>query len=234
MSETEVAVVLVHGAWADGSSWNKVIAALRSEGVKAVAAPLPLTSLPDDIAALDQTLERAGGPVVVAGNAYAGAVIGAASADRVAALVYVAALAPDEGETVGDLFYRVEPHELAPVLGPDRHGQIWLPEDAFARAFAPNASALEQALLAATQRPLAAACLADPLPRPAWKDRPTWFLVAEHDRMITAENQHFMAERMKAHLRAVPVDHMPMVTAPSAVVDVLLDGVREASSRPSA
>jgi pimeloyl-ACP methyl ester carboxylesterase len=175
MSETEVAVVLVHGAWADGSSWNKVIAALRSEEVRAVTAPLPLTSVADDIAALDQALERAGGPVVVAGNAYADAIIGAASADRVVALVYVAALAPDEGETVGDLFYRVEPHELAPVLGPDRHGQIWLPDDAFARAFAPNASALEQALLTATERPLAAACLSDPLPRPVWKDRPSWF-----------------------------------------------------------
>jgi pimeloyl-ACP methyl ester carboxylesterase len=211
-----------------------VIAAPRSEGVKAVAAPLPLTSLPDDIAALDQALERAGGPVVVAGNAYAGAIIGAASADRVAALVYVAALAPDEGETVGDLFYRVEPHELAPVLGPDRHGQIWLPEDAFARAFAPNGSGLEQALLAATQRPLAAACLAHALPRPVWKDRPSWFLVAQDDRMITAENQHFMAKRMKAAVRAMPVDHMPMVTAPSAVVDVLLEAMREAGSRRTA
>jgi pimeloyl-ACP methyl ester carboxylesterase len=234
MSETEVSVALVHGAWADGSSWNKVIAALRSEGVKAVAAPLPLTSVPDDVAALDRSLERAGGPVVVAGNAYAGAVIGAASAANVSALVYVAALAPEEGETVGDLFYRVEPHKLAPELGPDRHGQIWLPEDAFARAFAPNASALEQALLGATQRPLAAACLADPLPRPAWKDRPSWFLVAEDDRMITAENQHFMAERMNARVRAMPVDHMPMVTAPSAVAGVLLEAVREASSRVSA
>jgi pimeloyl-ACP methyl ester carboxylesterase len=234
MSETEVAVALVHGAWADGSSWNKVIAALRSEGVKAVAAPLPLTSLPDDVAALDHSLERSGDRVVVAANAYAGAVIGAASAANVSALVYVAALAPDEGETVGDLFYRVEPHELAPMLGPDRHGQIWLPEDAFARAFAPNASALEQALLAATQRPLAAACLGYPLPHPAWKDRPSWFLVAEDDRMITAENQHFMAERMKAHVRAMPVDHMPMVTAPSAVAGVLLEAVREAGSRLSA
>jgi hypothetical protein len=230
MSVTDAAVVLAHGAWADGSSWNKVIAALRSEGVKAVAAPLPLTSLPDDIAALEQTLERVAGPVVVAGNAYAGAVIGSASSENVASLVYIAALAPDEGETVGDVFYRVEPHELAPMLGPDGHGLIWLPEDAFARAFAQNASALEQALLAATQRPLAAACLAGPVPPPAWKDRPSWFLVPEDDRMIAAENQRFMAERMKAHVRTVAADHMPMVTASSAVVDVVLEALHDADS----
>jgi pimeloyl-ACP methyl ester carboxylesterase len=230
MPGTGVAVVVVHGAWADGSSWSKVIAALRLEGVKAVAAPLPLTSLADDVAALDRTLERVEGPVVVAGNAYAGAVIASASDEKVASLVYVAALAPDEGETVGGIFYRVEAHELAPALAPDRHGLIWLPEEAFGRAFAQHASPLEQALLAATQRPIAAACLTAPVPRPAWNDRPSWFLVAEEDRMIPAENQWFMAERMKARVRTAPADHMPMVTAPSAVAGVVLEAVREVES----
>jgi pimeloyl-ACP methyl ester carboxylesterase len=234
MSGTHVSVVLAHGAWADGSSWSKVIAALWAEGVTVVAAPLSLTSLADDVAALDYTLERVQAPVVVAGNAYAGAVIGSTSHEKVASLVYVAALAPEEGETVGDIFYRVEPHSLAPVLGPDRHGLIWLPEDAFGRAFAQNASPAEQALLAATQRPLAAACLMDPVPRPAWRDRPSWFLVAEEDRMIPAENQLFMAERMKARVRMVPADHMPMVTAPSAVVDIVLEAAREVDSRREA
>jgi hypothetical protein len=162
MSETDVAVVLAHGGWADGSSWSKVIAALRSERVKAVAAPLPLTSLADDVAALDQMLERVEGPVVLAGNAYAGAVIASTSDEKVASLVYIAALALDEGETVSDIYYRAEPHPQTPVLGPDRHGLIWLPEEAFGRAFAQHASALEQALLAATQRPLAAACISAP------------------------------------------------------------------------
>jgi pimeloyl-ACP methyl ester carboxylesterase len=233
MSETDVAVVLAHGGWADGSSWSKVITGLRSEGVKAVAAPLPLTSLPDDVAALDQMLERVEGPVVVAGNAYAGAVIASTSDEKVASLVYVAALAPDEGETVGDVYYRAEPHPQAPVLGPDRHGLIWLPEEAFGRAFAQHASTLEQALLAATQRPLAAACIGVPVRRPAWKDRPSWFLVAMEDRMIPAETQRFMAERMKARVRTAPADHMPMVTAPSAVVDIVLEAVREVESRQS-
>jgi pimeloyl-ACP methyl ester carboxylesterase len=122
MSETDVAVVLAHGGWADGSSWSKVIAALRSEGVKAVAAPLPLTSLADDVAALDRMLERAEGPVVVAGNAYAGAVIASTSDEKVASLVYVAALAPDEGETVGDVYYRAEPHPRGADEGARAYG----------------------------------------------------------------------------------------------------------------
>jgi pimeloyl-ACP methyl ester carboxylesterase len=230
MSGPGAVVVLVHGAWADGSSWGKVIAALRSEGVKAVAAPLPLTSLADDIAALDQVLERVEGPVVVAGNAYAGAVIASTTDEKVASLVYVSALAPDEGETVGEVYYWAELHPLAPELGPDRHGLIWLPEEAFGRAFAQHASPLEQALLAATQRPLAAACIGVPVERPAWKDRSSWFLVATEDRMIPAETQRFMAERMKARVRTAPADHMPIVTAAPAVVDIVLEAVREVES----
>jgi pimeloyl-ACP methyl ester carboxylesterase len=231
MSETDVAVVLAHGAWADGSSWSKVIAGLRSEGVKAVAAPLPLTSLADDAAALDQMLERVADPVVVAGNAYAGAVIASTSDEKVASLVYVSALPPDEGETVGDVYNWAELHPLAPELGPDRHGLIWLPEEAFGSAFAQHASPLEQALLAATQRPLAAACIGVPVRRPAWKDRPSWFLVAEEDRMIPAETQRFMAKRMKARVRTAHADHMPMITAAPAVVDIVLEAVREVESR---
>jgi hypothetical protein len=156
MPETGIAVVLAHGGWADGSSWNEVIAGPRSKGVKAVAAPLPMTTLADDMAMLDHVLERLDGPVVVA-RAYAGAVIGSTVNEKVASLVYVAALAPDEGETVGDVYYWAEHHVLAPRLGPDRDGLIWLPEDAFAAAFAQHASPVEQALLAATQRRLASA-----------------------------------------------------------------------------
>ena len=144
MSASDVTVVLVHGAWADGSSWTRVIGPLAAEGVRTIAAPLPLTSLADDVAALDRTLERAAGPVVLAGHAYAGAVIAATRAEKVRALVYVAALAPDEGETVADVFYGATPHPQAPALAPDAHGLIYLPDDAFAAAFAPNASAEEQ------------------------------------------------------------------------------------------
>jgi pimeloyl-ACP methyl ester carboxylesterase len=231
MPESHVGVVLAHGGWADGSSWGKTIAGLRSAGVKAVAAPLPLTSLADDVAALGRTLERVEGPVVVAGHAYAGAVIASVSHEKVASLVYVTALAPDEGETVSDVFYRSQPDPQAPALAPDRHGLIWLPEEAFASAFAQHATALEQALLAATQRPLAVDCIGVPVPCPAWKERPSWFLVAEEDRMIPAQTQRFMAERMKARVRTAPADHVPMLTAPTAVVDIVLEAVHAADRK---
>jgi pimeloyl-ACP methyl ester carboxylesterase len=214
-------VLLAHGAWADGSSWSKVIDRLRARGIKAIAAPLPLTSLTDDIAALDRALERIDGPVVLAGHAYAGAVIGGTRSDKVKALVYIAALAPDEGETVADVFYRQEPHRLAPKLVPDAHNLIWLPEAAFAQAFAPNGTPEEQAVLAAVQRPIAVPCISTKIERPLWRDRPSWYLVAENDRMIPRETQQFMAARMQARTRSYPVDHTPIVTAPDLVADII-------------
>ncbi len=225
MSTSVGSVVLVHGAWADGSSWSKVIRPLAADGLVVSAAPLPLTSFPDDVAALDRALERAPGPVVLAAHAYAGAVIAATRSDKVKALVYVAALAPDEGETVADVFTRGEPHPRAPKLAPDSHGLIYLPEAAFAAAFAQNATADDLAVLAAVQRPISPACITVPVPRPLWKDRPAWFLVAEQDRMIVRDNQRFMAERMRARVRSHAVDHAPIVTAPSVVLDVLREAL---------
>lgn len=228
MSESDVKVVLVPGAWADGSSWSKVINELQSNGVSTVTVPVPLTTLDDDVAALDRTLERIDGPVVLVGHAYAGAVIGATRNPRIKALVYIAALAPDEGETVADVFYRNEPHPTAPKLAPDSHGLIWLPQEAFAAAFAQNASAQELAVLAAVQRPISPACISVPVGRPLWKDVPSWYLLAEQDHMIVAGTQRFMAERMKARVSVHPVDHTPIVTAPGLVVDLILQAVREA------
>ena len=225
MAMNNAAVVLVHGAWADGSSWAKVIAPLTASGVKTIAAPLPLTSFQDDVAALDRTLERVERPVVLAGHAYAGAVIGATRSDKVKALVYVAALAPDEGETVMDVFTRGAPHPQAPKLAPDAHGLIYLPEEAFAAAFAQNASKEELKVLAAVQRPISPACITVKVERPLWKNRPVWFLVAEQDRMIIHDNQRFMAERMKARVFSHPVDHTPLVTAPSVVIDIIREAI---------
>jgi pimeloyl-ACP methyl ester carboxylesterase len=229
MYANDVNVVLVHGAWADGSSWGKVISGLRFNGLNAVTAPLPLTTLADDVAAVDRTLERVEGPVVLVGHAYAGAVIGSTRDPKVKALVYIAALAPTEGETVADVFYRMAPHAKAPKLGPDNHDLIWLPQEAFAAAFAQNASAEEQVVLAAVQRPIAPACISVPVARPLWKNVPGWYLVAEQDRMIVAEAQRFMAERMKARVSEHPVDHTPSVTAPGLVVDLILSAAREVS-----
>jgi pimeloyl-ACP methyl ester carboxylesterase len=225
MSLHNASVVLAHGAWADGTSWAKVIGPLAARGVQVLAAPLPLTSFKDDVAALDRTLERATGPVVLVGHAYAGAVIGATRSDKVKALVYVAALAPDEGETVADVFYRGTPHPEAPKLAPDAHGLIYLPETAFAAAFAPNAQPEELAVLAAAQRPISRACISVAVERPLWKDRPAWFLVAERDHMIVAENQRFMAARMNARVQEHPVDHAPLVTAPSLVLDIINEAI---------
>jgi pimeloyl-ACP methyl ester carboxylesterase len=225
MATNDVSVVLAHGAWADGSSWARVIAGLAAAGVKASAAPLPLTSLADDVTALNHSIERMAGPVVLAGHAYAGAVIALARPERVKALVYVTALAPDEGEKVADVFYRAEPHPLAPKLAPDSNNLIWLPEDAFAKAFAPNAAAEDLAVLAAVQRPISPACITVPAGRPLWKDVPSWFLVAEQDRMIVPATQRFMAERMKARTKSHAVDHTPSVTAPTAVVDMIREAI---------
>src|SRR5277367_1971473 len=227
MSSNDVSVVLVHGAWADGSSWAKIIQPLAAAGVKVTAAPLPLTSFHDDVAALDRTLGRVTGPVVLVGHAYAGAVIGATRSEKVKALVYVAALAPHEGETVADVFSRGEPHPQAPKLAPDKHGLIYLPNTAFGGAFAQNAEPDELAVLAAVQRPISPGCITVAVPRPLWKDRPTWFLVAEQDRMIVQANQRFMAERMQARVRSHTVDHAPMVTAPSTVLDIIREALGE-------
>jgi pimeloyl-ACP methyl ester carboxylesterase len=229
MATKDVSVVLAHGAWADGSSWARVIAALKAEAVNVSAAPLPLTSLADDVTALNRSLDRTEGPIVLAGHAYAGAVIALARPERVKALVYVTALAPDEGEKVADVFYRVEPHPKAPKLAPDNSGLIWLPDDAFAEAFAQNASAEDRAVLAAVQRPISVNCITVPAARPLWKDVPSWFLVAEEDRMIVPQTQRFMAGRMKARVKAHAVDHTPSVTAPSAVVDIIRDAARAAA-----
>jgi pimeloyl-ACP methyl ester carboxylesterase len=202
-----------------------VIAPLARDGTTVIAAPLPLTSFRDDVAALDRTLDRVNGPVVLAGHAYAGAVIAATRDEKVKALVYVSALAPDEGQTVADVFYRAEPHPQAPKLAPDKHGLIYLPDSAIAAAFAQNAAAEELAVLAAVQRPISPTCINVAVGRPLWKDRPTWYLVAEQDRMIVAENQRFMAQRMKARAHAHPVDHMSLVTAPAVVVDILREAM---------
>jgi len=223
-------VVLVHGAWADGSSWSRVITGLHQAGIAVTAAPIPLTSLADDVDAIDRTIDRTDGPVVVVGHAYAGGVIGATGHPRVHALVYVAALAPDEGETVADVFYRDPPHPDAPDLKPDDHGWIWLPDNAFGEAFAQQGTSEEHAVLAAVQRPIAVQCIQQPVPRPGWRDRPSWFLVAEEDRMINPVTQKFMAERMRANVHTHDADHAPLITRPRAVVDIISEAVRSGLS----
>ncbi|TYL96649.1 alpha/beta hydrolase [Bradyrhizobium rifense] len=229
-SKTAPTFVLVHGAWADGSSWRKVIEALEARGAKAVAAPLPLTSVSDDIRALDRRLARVQGPIVLVAHAYAGAVIAGSKNERVKGLVFVAALAPDQGETVGEVFGRGKPHPNAPQLGPDGDGFIWLPESAFASAFAQNAGPTENALFAAVQRPIHGACLQEKAAKPLWKTLPSWYLLAEQDRMIDPETQEFMAQRMKARIRRLDCDHTPIATAPERVIELLFEVLQSVSA----
>ena len=224
-------VVLVHGAWADGSCWSNIILSLQHHGLNVTTAPLPLTSLTDDVTALQRVIERTTGPVLLVGHAYAGAVIAAVKDDRVKSLVYIAALAPDEGETVADVFYRTTPHPEAPHLKPDAYGFIWMPEEGFARAVAHKASPDQLAIIAAVQRPIAVQCIQEKAPEPLWKKRPSWYFIAEEDRMIVLETQQFMAGRMGATIQSHNVDHTPMHQSPDLVVNMILDAARESFPR---
>ncbi|HEY1686427.1 MAG TPA: alpha/beta hydrolase [Tepidisphaeraceae bacterium] len=219
-------VVLVHGAWADGSSWNSIILPLEKAGLNVVAAPIPMTSLSDDAAALNRALSRTEGPVLLAGHAYGGAVIASVNDERVKGLVYVAALAPDEGETVAQIFYRDEPHTMAPKLAPDAWGFIWMPDDGFANAFVHRGTKDQIALCKAVQRPISVNCIQEPAPKPLWKSRPAWFFVAEEDRMINPKTQHYMAERMKAIVKSADTDHTSLLTDPDNVVDFILTAAK--------
>jgi pimeloyl-ACP methyl ester carboxylesterase len=225
------AIVMVHGAWADGYCWSTIVLPLEQRGLNVMCAPIPLTSFPDDVAALSRALQRTTGPVVLVGHAYSGAVIAAVREDRVKSLVYVAALAPDEGETVAKVFYRDTPSPEAPKMVPDAHGLVWMPDDAFRRALAQKASADQARIAAAVQRPISVQCIQEPAPTPLWKSKPSWYLVAEEDRMINPRTQHFMADRMGATVRPHPVDHTPMYSASALVVDVILEAAQKTLSQ---
>jgi pimeloyl-ACP methyl ester carboxylesterase len=224
-------IVLVHGAWADGSCWINVILPLQQRGFRVICAPISMTSLTEDANVLSRVLERTTGSVVLVGHAYSGAVIAAVREDRVKALAYIAALAPDEGEPVAKVFYRDEPHPDQPKMVPDSNNLIWMPEDAFRRALAHKASADQAVIAAALQRPISVQCVQEPAPKPLWKSRPSWYLVAEEDRMINPKTQHFMADRMGATVRSHPVDHTPMYSEPNVVIDVIGEAARETLSR---
>jgi pimeloyl-ACP methyl ester carboxylesterase len=219
--------VLVHAAWADGSCWNNIVLPLERCGLSVICAAIPLTSLANDATALSWALERISGPVVLVGHAYSGAVIAAVREERVKSLVYIAALAPDQGETVAQVFYRDEKSLEAPQMVPDSHGFVWMPDDAFQRAVAHKATADQAKIAAAVQRPISVHCIQQPAPEPLWKSKPCWYLVAEEDRMINPKTQHFLAERMHATVRSHRVDHTPMYSEPGVVVDMILEAARK-------
>jgi hypothetical protein len=204
-------VVAVHGAWAYGSSWKDVILGLEGQGLRVIAAPIPLTSLGDDTAALKRSIARSQGPVILGAHAYAGAVIAAVNDERVKALVYVAGLAPDEGETVAQVFCRDEKHSQSPQLAPDADGFIWMPDEGFRNAFSHHATAEQIALSAGVQRPIALKCIQEQVPTPAWRSRPSWYLIARggpHDQPQNAtlygetNESNYKVARRRSHTTA--------------------------------
>jgi pimeloyl-ACP methyl ester carboxylesterase len=222
--QTKPTIVLVHAAWADGSSWSHVIPRLRAEGLSVIAPQLPLTSLEADTLALKKVLRRVAGPIVLAAHSYGGAVItsAAASEHAVRSLVYIAAMAPDEGETVAALLHRAPPHPLAPGLTPDAEGLLWMTRQGFADAVAPGSSADELDVMTAVQIPTSVQCITHPMGVPAWRETLSWYLVAEEDRIIAADTQRFMAERAGATVISKPIDHTPLTSAPQDVADIIL------------
>ena len=222
-------IVLVHGAFADGSSWAKVIPILHANGFNVTAVQNPLTSLADDVATTRRALALQPGPVVLVGHSWAGTVITEAGVDqKVAALVYVAAFAPDADETVGDLGkdYPPPPSFAAPIV--DAQGFMSLPADAVAKQFAWDLPAAEALVLAATQKPIASSAFAAKVSGVAWKTKPSWYIVARQDRAIAADEERFFAKRMKATTTELDTSHVPMLSKPKEVAAVIMEAAAKA------
>lgn len=216
-------VILVHGAWADGSCWNKVIPLLAANNLTVTAVQLPLTSFENDVAAVRRAIALADGDVVLVGHSYAGAVIGEAGNDaKVARLVYVDAFAPDSGESAGSLFAQFEAAPLNGEIRPDAEGFLKLTRQGISTLFAQDLDAAEQALLYATQGPVSGAALGGTLAQAAWRTRPTYYLIGDQDMAILRVEQERMAARMNAVVEHVPSSHVPMLSHPDIVASFIL------------
>ena len=218
-------VVLVHGADADGSSWNKVIPILQAAGHYVVAVQLPLTSIVDDAATARRAIDKLDAPVVVVGHSFGGVVISQAAhnAPNVSAVVYVAAFAPDTNEAAADLAGRFPALESAKYIIVDKSGFFAFPQDQFPRLFAQDVDPVEARVMAAVQGPADAARFTFKSGPPAWRDHPSWYIVAEADGIISPECERWMAQRMNAKTTSVPgASHAVMVSHPREVANVIL------------
>lgn len=222
--ELKTNVVLVHGAWADGSSWSKVIPLLDEDAFNVTAVQLPLTSLADDIAVTRRMLESLNGPTVLVGHSYGGAVVsGAATKENgVAALVYVAAFGLDEGESLEGLSKQGPAPSGAAHIRPDANGFLWIDRAGFAQAFAADVDPTEARVMAIVQNPLSIRSFTDKAGAPAWKHIPSWYLVATNDQMIPPQAEEFMGKRMGATVHSVASSHAAMVSHPEAVVSLIV------------
>jgi pimeloyl-ACP methyl ester carboxylesterase len=216
-------ILLVHGAWADGSCWNKVILQLKAKGHKVTAAQIPLTSLDDDIAVVRRLLSDQKEPTVLVGHSYGGAVItGAGTASlHVKALVYITAFGLDKGESLDSLSKSGPPSPGSAAIELDEHKYLWINREKFHKSFAADVTDDEAYLMAAVQKPLGLAGFAGAESEPAWKTIPSWYLLCTDDQMIPPPAQEFMAGRMKAIKRSVASSHAPFMSKPEAVTDII-------------
>jgi len=234
--EQKTNVVLVHGAWADGSSWSKVIPPLQEKGFNVSAVQLPLTSLTDDIAVTRNMLAAQKGPTILVGHSYGGAVItGAANnAPNVTALVYIAAFGLDDGESLESLSQQGPITAGASQIRPDDHGFLWIDPSGFPQVFATDVDPVEARVMAAVQKPLSIKSFTEKSGPPAWKHIKSWYLVSTNDQMIPPQAEEFMGKRMGATVRSVPASHASMVSHPKEVVELITlaaESVRAASAK---
>jgi pimeloyl-ACP methyl ester carboxylesterase len=225
-------IVLVHGAWADGSCWSGVIERLQASGYEVTAPQFPETSLAADVARLRQVLKRQDGPVIVAGHSYGGQIMTALGADapNVAGLVYIAAFGLDEGESIGALLAQGGPTPALAHLDIDSNGFAWLPEDDFVKHFAADIDPIRARVLHAVQQALSASTLQDVMGVPAWKARPCWFLVATEDQAIPPEAERQFAKRMGATTVELAAGHLAMVSHPDEVAQLIETAAKSVQS----
>jgi pimeloyl-ACP methyl ester carboxylesterase len=216
-------IVLVHGAWADGSCWSAVIESLQADGYNVAAPQFPETSLADDVARLRQVLARQTGPTVVAGHSYGGQIMTALGADapNVVGLVYIAAFGLDEGESLGALLGGGPPTPSLAHLIVDERGFGWLPEDDFVGHFAGDVDPVKARVMYAVQQPISMSAFDDVMGVPAWKSQPSWFLVATNDEAIPPDAERQFASRMGATTVEVASGHVAMVSHPEAVTQLI-------------
>ena len=212
-------IVLIHGAWAEGSCWSGVIERLQADGYHVTAPQFPMTALADDVARLRQVLNLQDGPTIIVGHSYGGHVITALGSDapNVAGMVYIAAFGLDQGESLGGLLSRGPVTPALAHLSTDKQGFGWLSEDDFVRHFAGDVDPVKAKVLYAVQQPIAMSIFAEPMGVPAWKSLPSWYLVATEDQALPPEAERLFASRMGATTVEIPSSHVAMVSHPSEV-----------------
>lgn len=223
-------VVLVHGAWADGSSWSAVIELLQAKGYPVIAPQFPETSLADDVARLRQVLARQTGPVIIAGHSYGGQIMTALGSehDGVSALVYIAAFGLDQGESLGALLGGGPPTPSLAHLIVDQQGFGWLPQEDFVTHFAADVDPVKASVLYAVQQGLSMSTFEDVMGEPAWKSLPSWYLVATGDEALSPDAERMFAKRMGATTVEIDASHLAMVSHPAEVVQ-LIDSAAQSS-----